>query len=118
MSSLSNLYPCSVLITSVVWKSFSKSAKQRITFSSALISLGMSRTDLNPLNGLKMSARQATTKKKHKIALNRAEILTRDFALGGVDGDALDVNGIGGVLGHTENILAKHRLNMLNDGLL
>ena len=71
MSSLSNLYPCNVLITSVVWKSFSKSAKQRITFSSALISLGMSRTDLNPLNGLKMSARQATTKKKQKIALNK-----------------------------------------------
>lgn len=56
MSSLSKRYPYSVLITSVVWKSFSKSAKHRMTFSSGLISRGISLTDLNPLNGRKISA--------------------------------------------------------------
>lgn len=44
-----------VLITNVVWKEFSKSAKQKITFSPGFFSLGIKRTDLKPGKGRKIS---------------------------------------------------------------
>lgn len=44
--------------------------------------------------------------------------LTRDFAFGCISRDAFDVDGVRSVLGNAENVLAEHRLNMLNDSLL
>ena len=43
-------------MTTVLYISFSKSAKQRIIFSLGFFSRRISLTDLNPVNGLKMWA--------------------------------------------------------------
>jgi len=42
-------------MTRVVWNAFSKSAKQKITFSPGLFSLGIRRTDLYPGKGRNIS---------------------------------------------------------------
>lgn len=44
--------------------------------------------------------------------------LTRDFPLGCVNWDPLDINGVGGVFWDAEYVLAEHGLNVLTDSHL
>lgn len=50
-------------MTRVVWKAFSKSAKQNMTFSPGFFSLGINLTDLNPGNGRNMSTKKEKNKR-------------------------------------------------------
>jgi hypothetical protein len=52
-----------VLMTRVVWKAFSKSAKQKRTFSPGFFSRGISLTDLNPGKGLKISKKDTKNRR-------------------------------------------------------
>ena len=55
---------------------------------------------------------------KVEIVWPAVAVLTGNFTLGCVDWYPLDVDRVCCVLGHAEDILTKHGLNMLNDRLL
>lgn len=91
------LFTCNVLITRVVWKAFSKSAKQKMTFSPGFFSLGMSLTDLNPGKGRKISERS------HK----EYERFTSNFSFGCIKGNPFDIDCVGGYLGNGHDVGSK-----------
>ena len=52
------------------------------------------------------------------ITMEGSGRLTRDFTLCCIDGDTLDIDCVRCVLRYTEDVLAEHGLNVLDDCLL